>query len=62
MAFNLNEEQYAFVVLYVVFLLFASSTNGTIIAKPIRLLTTFVHEFSHALACWMTGGKSNFQC
>jgi hypothetical protein len=25
--------------------------------KPMKLIAVFVHEFSHAIACWMTGGK-----
>jgi hypothetical protein len=25
--------------------------------KPMKLIAVFVHEFSHATACWMTGGK-----
>lgn len=25
--------------------------------QPMRLLAVFVHEFGHASACWMTGGK-----
>lgn len=52
----MNEEQSAFVVLYLIFIMVASATDGTVLAKPLRLLTTFVHEFSHAAACWMTGG------
>lgn len=30
---------------------------STVILKPMRLLAVFVHEFGHASACWMTGGK-----
>jgi Peptidase M50B-like len=25
--------------------------------KPMRLLAVFLHEFSHAFLCWITGGK-----
>ena len=25
--------------------------------KPLKLIAVFVHEFGHATACWMTGGK-----
>jgi hypothetical protein len=39
-----------YVVLF--FLLYSS-----ILLKPMRLLSVFVHEFGHASACWMTGGK-----
>ncbi|SBT79927.1 peptidase, putative [Plasmodium malariae] len=27
------------------------------ILEPFKLLTVFLHEFSHASACWLTGGK-----
>lgn len=27
------------------------------ILEPFKLLTVFLHEFSHASACWITGGK-----
>jgi hypothetical protein len=53
----MNEEQSAFVVLYIIYILVASFTSDTFLATPLRLLTTFVHEFSHAAACWMTGGS-----
>ncbi|GFH52498.1 hypothetical protein CTEN210_08974 [Chaetoceros tenuissimus] len=52
----MNDEQSAFVVLYAIYLLIAIATNHTFLAYPLRLLTTFVHEFSHAVSCWMTGG------
>ena len=53
----MNEEQSAFVLLYLLYLCVASVTANTSIATPLRLLTTFVHEFSHAAACWLTGGS-----
>jgi hypothetical protein len=53
----MNDEQYAFVFLYAIYTALAFFTQGTILEKPIRLLTTFVHEFSHALACMLTGGQ-----
>lgn len=28
-----------------------------VVLEPFKLLTVFLHEFSHASACWMTGGK-----
>eukprot|EP00797_Seminavis_robusta_P017777 Sro265_g102870.2 (253) ;mRNA; r:59370-60128 len=31
-------------------------TWKTLIAKPMRLMSTFLHEMSHACACWFTGG------
>lgn len=53
----MNEEQSAFVLLYFVYLAFAIITFKTCIARPLRLLTTFAHEFSHAASCWLTGGS-----
>jgi len=53
----MNDEQDAFIILYVVFFIFAFLMADTILLKPIRLLTTFIHEFSHALACWLTCGE-----
>lgn len=29
----------------------------TPVLKPMKLIAVFVHEMSHAAACWMTGGK-----
>lgn len=52
-----NAEQYTFMSIYVAYLWFVYFTQYSIIARPIRLLTTFIHEFSHALACWLTGGE-----
>jgi len=53
----MNEGQSAFVLLYCIYLLVASITSNTCIALPLRLLTTFAHEFSHAASCWLTGGS-----
>ena len=52
-----NEPQKAFIYLYLVYLALVFITWETIIAKPMRLLTTSVHEISHAIACWLTGGQ-----
>eukprot|EP00574_Skeletonema_japonicum_P002711 CAMPEP_0201728816 /NCGR_PEP_ID=MMETSP0593-20130828/17231_1 /ASSEMBLY_ACC=CAM_ASM_000672 /TAXON_ID=267983 /ORGANISM="Skeletonema japonicum, Strain CCMP2506" /LENGTH=333 /DNA_ID=CAMNT_0048221039 /DNA_START=16 /DNA_END=1017 /DNA_ORIENTATION=+ len=30
---------------------------NTFIMKPMKLVAVFVHEFGHATACWLTGGK-----
>jgi hypothetical protein len=30
---------------------------NTIVMKPMKLIAVFVHEMSHATACWLTGGK-----
>lgn len=53
----MNEEQIAFLSLYLVYFALSVILVDSVLVKPIRLLTTFVHEFSHALACWMTGGS-----
>jgi hypothetical protein len=52
-----NEPQHAFIYLYILYVLIVIITWGTMLAKPMRLLTTAVHEISHALACWITGGQ-----
>lgn len=53
----MNDAQSAFVMLYFIYLFVSYITYGTCIAIPLRLLTTFVHEFSHAAVCWLTGGS-----
>ena len=30
---------------------------NSLLLKPMKLIAVFVHEFSHACACWITGGK-----
>lgn len=30
---------------------------NSLLLKPMRLIAVFVHEMSHATACWITGGK-----
>ena len=52
-----NDPQYAFIGLYLAYLALVFLTWQSIIVKPMRLLATFVHEMSHAMACWITGGK-----
>ena len=47
----------AFLGLYVVYLAAAFVLHESIIVKPMRLLATFVHEMSHAMATWCTGGE-----
>jgi hypothetical protein len=54
---NMNKAQSAFFFLYFVYLFISFIIYGTSIALPLRLLTTFVHEFSHAGVCWLTGGS-----
>ncbi len=51
-----NDEQLAFLYLYLIYVVVVIITWSAILAKPMRLLTTAVHEISHAITCWMTGG------
>jgi Peptidase M50B-like len=32
---------------------------NTFLLKPMKLIAVFFHEYSHAAACWLTGGKVN---
>jgi len=32
---------------------------NSLLLKPMKLIAVFVHETSHAAACWITGGKVN---
>jgi len=52
-----NEPQSAFLGLYVIYLAAAFVLHDSFIVKPMRLLATFVHEMSHAMATWCTGGE-----
>ena len=51
-----NEPQYAFLGLYAGYLLLCFITWKTLITKPMRLIAVFLHEMSHAIACWITCG------
>ena len=51
-----NAEQRTFLFLYLIVYVAIWYFGHTIIAKPMRLLATAIHELSHALACWCTGG------
>lgn len=52
-----NDEQTAFIYLYIIFLASILVTSDTIVAKPGRLLATAVHEICHAIVCWLTCGE-----
>jgi hypothetical protein len=52
-----NEPQIAFCTLYVAFLVFVFITRRMSIVKPMRLIAVFLHEMSHAVACWLTCGR-----
>ena len=52
----MNDSQIAFIALYVIYTSIILLFHNTFILYPFRLLTTFLHEISHALACWITCG------
>ena len=51
-----NDEQTVFLLLYVAFVALAILTWNTLLSKPIRLIAVFIHEWCHAVACWLTCG------
>lgn len=51
-----NDEQTLFIVLYIAFAAITFALGYSLILKPMRLITVFLHEMSHAIACWITGG------
>jgi len=53
----MNEAQIAFLTLYLIYIVIIVIFHDTLIMKPFRLLTTFLHESSHAIACWITCGS-----
>jgi hypothetical protein len=52
-----NDSQTLFILLYIAFATLAVITWKTLLSKPIRLIAVFVHEWSHAIACWLTCGE-----
>jgi Peptidase M50B-like len=52
-----NDSQTLFILLYIAFIVIAILTWNTLLAKPIRLIAVFVHEFCHAIACWLSCGS-----
>lgn len=52
-----NDSQSLFILLYIAFAALAVVTWNTLLSKPIRLMAVFVHEWSHAIACWLTCGS-----
>ena len=52
----MNDAQIAFLVLYLVYAIVILLFQDTFLLYPFRLLTTFLHESCHALACWFTCG------
>ena len=53
----MNEAQFAFLFLYLVYIGIILLFHNTFLMYPFRLLTTFLHEMSHAIACWITCGS-----
>lgn len=51
-----NDQQTLFILFYIAFSSFAFVVLRTDVAKPLRMVSTFLHEYSHATACWLTGG------
>jgi hypothetical protein len=51
-----NDQQTLFVLLYLAFAVLAVLFHDTLLAKPVRLISTFIHEWSHAIVCWLTCG------
>jgi len=52
-----NDSQVAFLVLFAVYMVLVWYTWQMPITKPLRLVAVFLHEFSHAVACWLTCGE-----
>lgn len=51
-----NDDQTVFLLLYIAYVALAVVTWKSLVAKPIRLVAVFIHEWCHAIACWITGG------
>lgn len=52
-----NDGQTVFILLYIAYVALAVLTWRTAVAKPIRLVAVFVHEWCHAFVCWLTCGE-----
>jgi hypothetical protein len=52
-----NDSQTLFILLYIAYAVVAVITWNTLVAKPIRLIAVFIHEWCHAIACWLTCGS-----
>lgn len=51
-----NDSQSAFLVLFTIYLVICFLTWQSDLMKPMRMIATFLHELSHALATWLTCG------
>ena len=52
-----NQEQTFFLVTFVCYVLAVRLLWFSILLKPFKLWTTFMHEFSHAIGAWITCNK-----
>jgi hypothetical protein len=50
-------EESVFLSLYGVYAVVVLLFSNTFLFKPMKLLSVFVHEMGHAIACWLTGGS-----
>jgi hypothetical protein len=50
-------EEIVFLCFYAGYVVAFAVLFKTALMKPVRLLAVFLHEFSHAFLCWITGGK-----
>ena len=52
-----GNEETVFLCFYAGYVVLFGLIYKTTLMKPMRLLAVFLHEFSHAFLCWITGGK-----
>lgn len=52
-----GDEEVIFISLMCGYILANFFLWNSLLLKPMKLIAVFVHEFSHATACWITGGK-----
>jgi hypothetical protein len=52
-----DTQEIVFICFYVAYAIITVIFGKISILKPFRLLSTFIHEFGHASACWITGGS-----
>ncbi len=49
-----DTQQWVFISLFAAYLVIILLLWRTFIIKPSKLIAVFVHEMSHATACWLT--------
>ncbi len=52
-----GSKEWIFFALFAGYFVFDLLFWNTFFMKPMKLIAVFVHEMSHATACWWTGGK-----